>query len=125
VLTYFNGSLQVNHVSTFLLALLLYPVMAKTAEQHAGVKPRTVVVTSDMHHYVVIPQEVLSKQDNLIAYMSKEENCPPEYAATGSYSQSFKAINFAVTDAACSIGSSWIDTPSLSVRALLCSAFHI
>lgn len=40
-------------------------------------------------------------------------------------SQSFKAIKFAVTDAACSIGISWIDTPSLSVRALLCSAFHI
>lgn len=47
----FESTIAVNVVSTFLMALLLLPVLRKTAARH-NVEPRLVVVSSDAHLFV-------------------------------------------------------------------------
>ncbi|KAF7345418.1 WW domain-containing oxidoreductase [Mycena venus] len=57
-------SLQVNHLSTSLLALLLLPAMIKTAEQHSTA-PRLVVVSSDLHYVVKLNKNISADPDIL------------------------------------------------------------
>ncbi|KAJ7663864.1 hypothetical protein DFH06DRAFT_1393669 [Mycena polygramma] len=57
-------SLQVNHLSTSLLALLLLPVMIKTAQQNSTT-PRIVLVSSGMHYLVEIEKGLYESQDML------------------------------------------------------------
>lgn len=47
----FESTIAVNVVSTFFMALLLLPVLRKTAARH-NVEPRLVVVSSDAHLFV-------------------------------------------------------------------------
>ncbi|KAK7055879.1 WW domain-containing oxidoreductase [Favolaschia claudopus] len=66
-------SLQVNNLSTPLLALLLLPAMVKTAQEHSTV-PRIVVVSSDMHYTVSLSKPLL-KDPHLLKTLSSAEYC--------------------------------------------------
>ncbi|KAJ7838051.1 hypothetical protein B0H13DRAFT_2677621 [Mycena leptocephala] len=66
-----EASLQVNCLSTPLLALLLLPAMIKTAEQHSTV-PRLVVVSSGMHYWAKIDKRVTENPDILKTIGSAE-----------------------------------------------------
>ncbi|KAJ7162286.1 hypothetical protein C8R46DRAFT_955254 [Mycena filopes] len=68
--------LQVNFLSTALVALLLVPRMLQTAREHATV-PRIVTVTSELHHFAVIPKEVLEGGD-VLATVGSAEYCTKE-----------------------------------------------
>lgn len=52
----FSHSLQVNHLGTSLLSLLLLPTLLKTANE-AGTVSRLVVVSSDMHYFADFTKE--------------------------------------------------------------------
>ncbi|KAF7345429.1 hypothetical protein MVEN_01560900 [Mycena venus] len=64
-------SLQVNCLSTPLLALLLLPTMIKTAQQHSTL-PRIVVVSSEVHYWVDIEKKVCENTDILKTLGSSE-----------------------------------------------------
>ncbi|KAJ7900599.1 hypothetical protein B0H14DRAFT_2429170, partial [Mycena olivaceomarginata] len=66
-------SLQVNHLSTSLLALLLLPAMIKTAQQHST-SPRLVVVSSDMHYWVKMDKN-LSENPDVLKTLGSAEYC--------------------------------------------------
>jgi len=66
-------SLQVNDLSTSLLALLLLPVMVKTAEQHSTL-PRLVVVSSGVHYWIEIEKHVYENPD-IIKTLGSSEYC--------------------------------------------------
>ncbi|KAJ7663866.1 hypothetical protein DFH06DRAFT_1295874 [Mycena polygramma] len=66
-----ESSLQVNDLSTSLLALLLLPTMIQTAQQHSTT-PRIVVVASGMHYWVKIEKEIYEKPDMLKSLGSAE-----------------------------------------------------
>lgn len=59
----FESTIAVNVVSTFLMALLLLPVLRRTAAVH-NVEPRLVVVSSDAHLFVrcEIPKNPFEQQ---------------------------------------------------------------
>lgn len=73
-----DGSLQVNHLSTSLLALLLLPAMIKTAQQHST-SPRLVVVSSDMHYWVKMDKN-LSENPDILKTLGSAEYCTEKYA---------------------------------------------
>jgi len=52
----YESSLQVNHLGTSLLSLLLLPVLVKTANE-AKTASRLVIVTSDMHYFADITKQ--------------------------------------------------------------------
>ncbi|KAF7360243.1 hypothetical protein MVEN_00753100 [Mycena venus] len=66
-----ESSLQVNSLSTSLVALLLLPAMIKTAQQHSTV-PRLVVVSSEVHYWVKIEKRVYENPDMLKTLGSAE-----------------------------------------------------
>jgi retinol dehydrogenase-12 len=67
--------MQVNHLSTALLALRLLPLMQRTAERF-GSHPRLVVVSSDMHFFVNIDDEVMGSP-RILETLSQREFCTP------------------------------------------------
>ncbi|KAF7326425.1 Short chain dehydrogenase sol3 [Mycena venus] len=71
-----ESSLQVNDLSTPLLAFLLLPAMIKTAEQYSTI-PRLVVVASEVHHWVKIEKKVLENPD-MIKTLGSSEYCTPK-----------------------------------------------
>ncbi|KAJ7837944.1 hypothetical protein B0H13DRAFT_1651258 [Mycena leptocephala] len=66
-------SLQVNCLSTPLLAFLLIPVMIKTAQQHSTV-PRLVVVSSGLHYRSEIDKRV-AENPNMLKTIGSAEYC--------------------------------------------------
>lgn len=52
-------TIAVNVLSTFLMALLLVPILRKSAAKHGGEPPRLVIVASEAHEQVLIPPLVL------------------------------------------------------------------
>ncbi|KAF8206573.1 hypothetical protein K438DRAFT_1904702 [Mycena galopus ATCC 62051] len=78
-------SLQVNHLSTSLLAFLLLPVMVKTAQQHSTT-PRLVVVSSGTHYWVEINKDMSENPDILktigSAEYSTDKNMQERYPLT-------------------------------------------
>ncbi|KAK7039386.1 WW domain-containing oxidoreductase [Favolaschia claudopus] len=66
-------SLQVNHLSTAFLALLLLLTMVKTAQQYSTV-PRIVCVNSDMHYMVKLSKS-LQKDPHLLKTLGSAEYC--------------------------------------------------
>jgi NAD(P)-dependent dehydrogenase (short-subunit alcohol dehydrogenase family) len=90
-------SLQVNHLSTSLLALLLLPAMVKTAQQHSTT-PRLVVVSSGMHYWVKINKDVGENPDILktigSAEYSTDKNMQERYQLTKLFNVFFvRALN--------------------------------
>ncbi|KAF8526875.1 hypothetical protein BU17DRAFT_39929 [Hysterangium stoloniferum] len=69
-------SLQVNHLSTALLCLLLLPAMLKT--KASGPTPRVVILSSDMHHAAVPFEEGLNP--HVLKRLSDSEYSTPSYA---------------------------------------------
>ncbi|KII95100.1 hypothetical protein PLICRDRAFT_33932 [Plicaturopsis crispa FD-325 SS-3] len=53
-----ESNLQVNHLSTALLSLLLLPIMERTAKAHST-RPRLVFVSSGLHYFSSIPDDVV------------------------------------------------------------------
>jgi len=70
-------SLQVNHLSTSLVALLLLPAMIKTAQQHSTI-PRIVVVSSGAFHWVTIGKDMYEDPDVLKTIGSAEYCSDPK-----------------------------------------------
>ncbi len=68
-------SLQTNYISTALLALRLFPILKKTAEQHSGLQ-RLVIVTSDLFYSVDVPPKFLDSP-NVLDAMNHPERCVP------------------------------------------------
>ncbi|KAF7371072.1 WW domain-containing oxidoreductase [Mycena sanguinolenta] len=90
-------SLQVNNLSTPLLALLLLPAMIRTAEQYSTT-PRIVVVSSSMHYWVKINKDVSENPDMLKTLGSAEyctnKNMMDRYALTKLFNVLFvRALN--------------------------------
>jgi retinol dehydrogenase-12 len=68
-----HHSLQVNHLGTSLISLLLLPIMIKTGETF-GTHPRLTIVTSVAHYDAVFPPELLASP-NVLQTMSSKEYC--------------------------------------------------
>ncbi|EEU38836.1 uncharacterized protein NECHADRAFT_83140 [Fusarium vanettenii 77-13-4] len=62
-------NITVNVISTFLLALLLVPVLKATAQKNEGANPRLSVVTSEVHAWTDLPEW---KTDNTFATLDDE-----------------------------------------------------
>ncbi|KAJ7139182.1 short-chain dehydrogenase [Mycena epipterygia] len=68
-----ESALQVNFLSTSLLALLLLPSMVKTAQAHSTY-PRIVVVSSGAHHWVDV-EKSLAEDPAMLQTLSSVEYC--------------------------------------------------
>lgn len=66
----FKHSLQVNHLSTALLSLLLLPRMARAAADGLS-KPRLVIVSSEVHFWTKIP-EIVTTTPHILQKMNEE-----------------------------------------------------
>ncbi|KAI4920125.1 hypothetical protein J4E90_002265 [Alternaria incomplexa] len=64
-----EAHLTVNVISTFMLALLLLPVLRRTAEIHKT-KPYLTIVTSEVHHWTQFPQK---KADSIFDELDDEK----------------------------------------------------
>ncbi|KAJ7078774.1 hypothetical protein C8R44DRAFT_910112 [Mycena epipterygia] len=73
-----ESSLQVNCLSTPLLALLLLPSMIKTAQEYS-ISPRIVVVSSGSHHWVTIEKSIAEDPAILQTLGSAEYCSKPRY----------------------------------------------
>ena len=69
-------SVQVNHLSTALLSILLLPNLLKGAELHKSFS-RAVFVSSGVHHWVTFQGPILSTR-NILETLSEEEYCTQE-----------------------------------------------
>ncbi|KAJ7286170.1 hypothetical protein C8J57DRAFT_1461364 [Mycena rebaudengoi] len=75
-------SLQVNSLSTSLVALLLLPVMIETARKHSTI-PRVVVVSSETHYWASIAKSVRENPD-MFKTLGSQTYCTPR-AMAGRY----------------------------------------
>ncbi|KAJ6595764.1 hypothetical protein DFH09DRAFT_1259000 [Mycena vulgaris] len=73
-------SLQVNCLSTPLLALLLLPLMIKTSKEHSTL-PRIVVVSSEVHYWISIEKDLVENPGMLKA-MGSAEYCTSQNMET-------------------------------------------
>jgi hypothetical protein len=71
--------MQVNYLAQSLLALLLLPQMIRTAEEYSTT-PRLVMVSSEVHFFATLPQQVMESQNILETLGSKEHWTTPEGA---------------------------------------------
>ncbi|KAJ7777253.1 hypothetical protein B0H16DRAFT_1301756 [Mycena metata] len=74
-----EASLQVNCLSTPLVALRLLPTMIRTGQEHCTT-PRIVVVSSEMHYYVDIEKSVC-KKPGIIKTLGSSEYCTKKIMA--------------------------------------------
>ncbi|KAJ3553195.1 hypothetical protein NM688_g3744 [Phlebia brevispora] len=74
-----EASLQVNHLSTALLSILLLPNLVRTARQN-GTHSRLVVVSSDFHFLTKLDDELLDAP-NILRKFSDKEYCTPRVMA--------------------------------------------
>jgi len=82
-------TLQVNHIGTSLLSLLLLPHLLKTAKQ-ASTTPRLVVVSSELHYWATISKKE-QESPKILEQLNNEEYCTPS-VMKGRYSLS-KLLN--------------------------------
>ena len=66
------SSVQVNNLSTSLLALLLLPRMLETADKY-NTSPRLVVVASEVHYWAVVDKDLLEASNPIRHYGHKED----------------------------------------------------
>ncbi|KAI4642057.1 uncharacterized protein J4E79_011583 [Alternaria viburni] len=64
-----EAHIAVNVISTFMLALLLLPILRRTAETHKT-QPYLTIVTSEVHHWTQFPQK---KADSIFAELDDEK----------------------------------------------------
>jgi len=77
-LTHFKFSVQINDISTGLLAILLIPTLLKTAKEHITC-PRIVVVGSETHHWVSLKPSLLNQPSPLRTLSESEEYCTAKW----------------------------------------------
>lgn len=68
-----ENSLQVNHLSTSLLALRLLPLMHTTARVH-GTQPRITVVSSDLHLFARVSNSLLRAPAGILRTLSSQKS---------------------------------------------------
>ncbi|KAJ3556540.1 hypothetical protein NM688_g1968 [Phlebia brevispora] len=68
-----ESSLQVNHLSTALLSILLLPNLVRTAQQN-GTHSRLVIVSSDTHFWTKFDEELLDSP-NILRKLNDKEYC--------------------------------------------------
>jgi len=73
----YEMTVQVNHLSTSLLTLLLVPTMARTARE-TSTSTRVVIVASVVHFWAIVPKEVMDKP-YLLDYVNSKEYCTPSH----------------------------------------------
>jgi retinol dehydrogenase 12 len=73
VILTFACSIQVNHLGTTLISLLLLPRLEQTAQKY-GTKPRLTVVTSDRHFQITFKADVLQSR-GIVEKLSSREYC--------------------------------------------------
>ncbi|KAJ7733420.1 hypothetical protein DFH07DRAFT_928832 [Mycena maculata] len=78
-----ESSLQVNHLSITLLALLLLPSMIKTSREHATL-PRLVVVSSGAHYWIEIEKPVVENPE-IVKTVGSAEYCTSGTAMRNRY----------------------------------------
>lgn len=71
------SSLQVNDLSSALVALRLIPRMSETGEKYS-VRPRIVIVASDVHYWTTVKKEVLDTP-NIWQKLNSKEYCTARY----------------------------------------------
>ncbi|CAK5267280.1 unnamed protein product [Mycena citricolor] len=76
-------SMQVNDLSTPLLALRLLPLMVKTAKEHQTT-PRLVIVASEVHHWTEISKEV-AEDPSPLSVLGSAEFCSDPKQMTDRY----------------------------------------
>ena len=69
--------LQVNHLSTALLSLLLLPNMAKAAQEHKS-HARLVLVSSEMHFFARISEDLKVAPSGILKTLNDPQFCTPE-----------------------------------------------
>ncbi|KAF7964843.1 hypothetical protein HWV62_2514, partial [Athelia sp. TMB] len=67
----YESSLQVNHLGTSLLSLLLLPSLVKTAKEKSAIS-RLVIVSSDMHYFTEISKDEQASPSIIAKLNSKE-----------------------------------------------------
>ncbi|PPQ72440.1 hypothetical protein CVT26_003769 [Gymnopilus dilepis] len=67
-----EASVQVNNLSTSLLALFLLPRMLETADKY-NTSPRLVVVASEVHYWAVVDKDLLEASNPIRHYGHKED----------------------------------------------------
>jgi len=70
-----ESGLQVNHLSTALMSILLFPHLLRTAKD-ASTAPRLVIVSSEVHYLVNISKE-LQDCPNILEKLNDKELCTP------------------------------------------------
>ncbi|KAH7882551.1 hypothetical protein F5I97DRAFT_1906004 [Phlebopus sp. FC_14] len=74
-----SSRIQVNHLATALLSLLLLPRLVETGKK-TGIHSRLVIVASDVHYWAVLKDDVKHSQTPL-AKLSNKEYCTPKIMA--------------------------------------------
>ncbi|KZV80721.1 NAD(P)-binding protein [Exidia glandulosa HHB12029] len=85
-----ESTLQVNHISTALLCILLVPLLNKTA-QTFSVFPRIVIISSEMHFFATVEDKVRARP-RLLETLSSQEYCTQKHMAQDRYNLS-KLLN--------------------------------
>ncbi|TFK96205.1 short-chain dehydrogenase [Pterulicium gracile] len=91
----YETTLQVNHLSTTLVSLLLLPKMVATSKLNSKTsarKPRLVVVSSGLHHMYQFDARALAKR-SVLSYVSGSEHCTPANLAGGRVYSMSKLLN--------------------------------
>ncbi|KAJ7493234.1 hypothetical protein B0H11DRAFT_2190852 [Mycena galericulata] len=76
-----ESSIQVNNLSTSLLALLLLPAMIKTAHEHSTL-PRLVVVASGMHYWAKINKSLVESPE-IVTTLGSAGYCKTKFEKNG------------------------------------------
>ncbi|KAF9560361.1 short-chain dehydrogenase [Agrocybe pediades] len=84
-------TIQVNHLASCLLGLLLLPILVETAKRF-NTRPRVVVVTSGLHERARFEKKLIDSSEPLRDYAHKDDVDPGLRIATGRYSES-KLLN--------------------------------
>ncbi|KAF6763105.1 hypothetical protein DFP72DRAFT_1164079 [Ephemerocybe angulata] len=68
-------SLQVNNLSTSLLCLRVAPRLVETSMKYPGARPRIVVVSSELHYNVSLPERAYDEGQSAFELLNSREYC--------------------------------------------------
>lgn len=70
--------IQVNHLGTALVSLLLLPLLEKTGREF-NTEPRLVIVSSDRHFHATVADDVIA-MPKILETLSSKDYCTRSYA---------------------------------------------
>ncbi|KAF5326181.1 hypothetical protein D9611_000369 [Ephemerocybe angulata] len=85
-------SLQVNNLSTSLLCLRLAPRLVETSMKYPGARPRIVVVSSELHYNVSLPERAYDEGQSAFEHLNSREYCAAIMPGATRYSET-KLLN--------------------------------